>query len=220
MLAGLERRRIRVEVECSERNGKRPRRVFGAGDVNGCGPRPKSIGGRTTRETGEDARTSAGWLATETWLESASPAETAAENFKSVCKDATRGAESISGEEDAASEGGITAVVTPASASRNGSEKNSRRQWSNEQGSAGGIGYEFVAIEKSDGHAGCQPPVYIEHGQCRALARNDAPRKQEDSRAGCRWRLLLWLRKRIKLCNHANNSKKQAEPKEAPQGHA
>src|SRR6266849_262565 len=147
-------------------------------------------------------------------------AEAAAENFKSVCQrcDARCGVNFRRGRRGfrRRNHGGGNAP----GASRNGSEKNPRRQWSNEQSSAGGIGCEFVAIGKSNGHVGCQPPVYIEHGQCRALARNDATRKQQDSRAGCRWRLLLWPRKRIKLCNHANNSKKQTEPKEAPQGHA
>ena len=77
-----------------------------------AGPAPKSIGGRTTRETGEDARTSAGWFATETWLESASPQKPRPRISNRSPRDATRGAESISGEDDAASEGGITAVVT------------------------------------------------------------------------------------------------------------
>src|SRR6266404_1555805 len=147
-------------------------------------------------------------------------AKAAAENFKPVCQ----GCEARCGLNFRRGRRGFRrrnhSGGNAAGAARNGSEKNSRRQWSNEQSSAGGIGCEFVAIGKTDGHAGCQPPVYIEYGQCRALARNDAPRKQEDSRAGCRGRLLLWPRKRTKLCDHTNNSKKQAEPKKAPQGHA
>src|SRR6266850_5842676 len=79
-----------------------------------AGPGPKSIGGRTTRESGEDARTNAGCPATETWLESASPQKPRPRSSKRSVNEATRGAEAISTEDDAASEGGITAVVTRA----------------------------------------------------------------------------------------------------------
>ena len=75
-------------------------------------PGPKSIGGRTTRETGEDARTNAGCPATETWLESASPHKPRPRSSKRSVSEATRGTEAISTEDDAASEGGITAVLT------------------------------------------------------------------------------------------------------------
>src|SRR6266850_2645548 len=77
-----------------------------------AGPGPKSIGGRTTRETGEDARTNAGCPAIETWLESASPQKPRPRSSKRSVNEATRGTEAISSEGDAASEGGITAVVT------------------------------------------------------------------------------------------------------------
>src|SRR6266850_951779 len=77
-----------------------------------AGPGPKSIGGRTTRETGEDARTNAGCPAIETWLESASPQKPRPRSSKRSVNEATRGTEAISTEDDVASEGGITAVLT------------------------------------------------------------------------------------------------------------
>src|SRR5712664_775303 len=80
--------------------------------LTAASPGPKSIGGRTTRETGEDARTSAGWSDTETWLGSASPEKPRPRSSKRSVNEATRGTEAISSEGDAASEGGITAVVT------------------------------------------------------------------------------------------------------------
>src|SRR5882762_2540569 len=77
-----------------------------------AGPGTKSIGGRTTRVTGEDARTNAGCPAIEAWLESASPQKPRPRSSKRSVNEATRGTEAISTEDDAASEGGITAVLT------------------------------------------------------------------------------------------------------------
>src|SRR5882762_9824434 len=67
-----------------------------------AGPGPRSIGGRTTRETGEDARTNAGCPAIETWLESASPHKPRPRSSKRSVNEATRVTEAISTEDDVA----------------------------------------------------------------------------------------------------------------------
>src|SRR6266403_4661058 len=176
------------------------------GDVNGCGPRAQ-IHRRKDDERNWRGREDQRWMTRHRDLVGVRvAAETASEKFKAICQRSNarhggyfqRGRRGFGRRDNG---GGYS-----ASASHNGSEKNSRSQRSDEQSSTRGIGCEFVSVGKIDGYAGRQPPAYIEYGQRRALAGNDLSRKQEDSGAGCRGRLLLWPRKRTKLCGSSEDS--------------
>ncbi len=111
-------------------------------------------------------------------------AETVAEEFEAVGNrgDARGFGDGLRGRSNVC--GGIDGAGDAAAAALNGGGDSAEDERGNEEGTAGGIGGDFIAVGEQDGDARSEAAGDIEYGQGGALAADEFARQKEYARSG------------------------------------